>query len=152
MLGPPPLSPPVAALQTEMETLALHLFYMQNMDQDVRDDILIMKHVVKKSEAERSRAELEKQQQVFCEGDTCVTTAGPGLQQPGGGGGGGGVAVPVQVGADGDPSLCAPCPLAIRTCTWTSSPPEPTSWKNKPRCSRLSTTRRLRTPGCSGKQ
>uniref|UniRef100_A0A8D1WEU3 Coiled-coil domain containing 40 n=1 Tax=Sus scrofa TaxID=9823 RepID=A0A8D1WEU3_PIG len=53
----------LAALQTEMETLALHLFYMQNMDQDVRDDILIMKHVVKKSEAERSRAELEKQQQ-----------------------------------------------------------------------------------------
>ena len=91
MLGPPPLSPPVAALQTEMETLALHLFYMQNMDQDVRDDILIMKHVVKKSEAERSRAELEKQQQVFCEGDTCVTTAGPGLQQAGGGGGGGGL-------------------------------------------------------------
>uniref|UniRef100_A0A8C9E913 Coiled-coil domain 40 molecular ruler complex subunit n=1 Tax=Phocoena sinus TaxID=42100 RepID=A0A8C9E913_PHOSS len=53
----------LAALQTEMETLALHLFYMQNIDQDVRDDIRVMKRVVKKSEAERMRAELEKKQQ-----------------------------------------------------------------------------------------
>lgn len=73
MLGhPPPLSP-VAALQTEMETLALHLFYMQNIDQDVRDDIRVMKRVVKKSEAERMRAELEKKQQVFCKDDARVT-------------------------------------------------------------------------------
>uniref|UniRef100_A0A8C6FEL0 Coiled-coil domain 40 molecular ruler complex subunit n=1 Tax=Monodon monoceros TaxID=40151 RepID=A0A8C6FEL0_MONMO len=53
----------LAALQTEMETLALSLFYMQNIDQDVRDDIRVMKRVVKKSEAERMRAELEKKQQ-----------------------------------------------------------------------------------------
>ncbi|XP_070630031.1 coiled-coil domain-containing protein 40 isoform X2 [Bos indicus] len=53
----------LAALQTEMETLALHLFYMQNIDQDVRDDIQVMKQVVKKSEAQRMRAELEKKQQ-----------------------------------------------------------------------------------------
>ncbi|XP_033294563.1 coiled-coil domain-containing protein 40 [Orcinus orca] len=53
----------LAALQTEVETLALHLFYMQNIDQDVRDDIRLMKRVVKKSEAERMRAELEKKQQ-----------------------------------------------------------------------------------------
>ncbi|XP_007185869.2 coiled-coil domain-containing protein 40 [Balaenoptera acutorostrata] len=53
----------LAALQTEMETLALHLFYVQNIDQDVRDDIRVMKRVVKKSEAERMRAELEKKQQ-----------------------------------------------------------------------------------------
>ncbi|XP_057572069.1 coiled-coil domain-containing protein 40 [Hippopotamus amphibius kiboko] len=53
----------LAALQTEMETLVLHLFYMQNIDQDVRDDIRVMKQVVKKSEAERMRAELEKKQQ-----------------------------------------------------------------------------------------
>ncbi|XP_028355618.1 coiled-coil domain-containing protein 40 [Physeter macrocephalus] len=53
----------LAALQAEMETLALHLFYLQNIDQDVRDDIRVMKRVVKKSEAERMRAELEKKQQ-----------------------------------------------------------------------------------------
>nr|XP_031541766.1 coiled-coil domain-containing protein 40 [Vicugna pacos] len=53
----------LAALQTEVETLALHLFYVQNVDQDVRDDIRVMKQVVKKSEAERMQAELEKQQQ-----------------------------------------------------------------------------------------
>ncbi|XP_032312544.1 coiled-coil domain-containing protein 40 isoform X1 [Camelus ferus] len=53
----------LAALQTEVDTLALHLFYVQNVDQDVRDDIRVMKQVVKKSEAERTRAELEKQQQ-----------------------------------------------------------------------------------------
>ncbi|XP_066877143.1 coiled-coil domain-containing protein 40 isoform X2 [Kogia breviceps] len=53
----------LAALQTEMESLALQLFYVQNIDQDVRDDIRVMKRVVKKSEAERMRAELEKKQQ-----------------------------------------------------------------------------------------
>ncbi|XP_023378784.1 coiled-coil domain-containing protein 40 [Pteropus vampyrus] len=53
----------LAALQAEMEKLALHLFYVQNADQDVRSDIRIMKQVVKKSEAERMRAEAEKQQQ-----------------------------------------------------------------------------------------
>lgn len=55
----------MAALQAEMEKLALHLYYMQNADQDVRSDICIMKQVVKKSEAERMRAEAEKQQQVL---------------------------------------------------------------------------------------
>lgn len=49
-----------------METLALNLFYMQNIDQDVRNDIRVMKLVVKKSEAERARAELDKKQQVLC--------------------------------------------------------------------------------------
>ncbi|CAD7668358.1 unnamed protein product [Nyctereutes procyonoides] len=53
----------LAALQAELERLALHLFYMQNIDQDVRDDIRVMKQVVKKSEAERTRAEVEKKQQ-----------------------------------------------------------------------------------------
>lgn len=54
----------MAALQTEMENLALNLFYMQNIDQDMRDDIHVMKQVVKKSEAERARAERDKKQQV----------------------------------------------------------------------------------------
>lgn len=54
----------VAALQAEMETLALHLFYMQNVDENVRDDIRVMRQVVKKAEAERVRAELGKKQQV----------------------------------------------------------------------------------------
>nr|KAF6415212.1 coiled-coil domain containing 40 [Molossus molossus] len=53
----------LAALQAEVETLALNLFYMQNVDQDVRNDIRVMKLVVKKSEAERARAELDKKQQ-----------------------------------------------------------------------------------------
>ncbi|XP_036198007.1 coiled-coil domain-containing protein 40 isoform X2 [Myotis myotis] len=53
----------LAALQTEMEHLALNLFYMQNIDQDMRDDIHVMKQVVKKSEAERARAERDKKQQ-----------------------------------------------------------------------------------------
>lgn len=59
-----PTSSPVAALQAEMEKLALHLFYMQNIEEDVRGDIRVMKQVVKKSEAERSRAEVEKKKQV----------------------------------------------------------------------------------------
>lgn len=59
-----PSRPPVAALQAEVESLALQLFYVQNIDQDVRDDIRVMKQVVKKSEAERMRAEVEKKKQV----------------------------------------------------------------------------------------
>lgn len=52
-------------MQTEMENLSLRLFYMQNMDQDVRDDIAVMKRTVKKAEVERMRAEVEKQKQVL---------------------------------------------------------------------------------------
>ena len=59
----------MAALQAELEGLALHLFYLQNIDQDVRDDIRVMKRVVKKLEVEWTRAELEKKQQVFCKLD-----------------------------------------------------------------------------------
>lgn len=59
-----PASPAVAALQAELENLALNLFYLQNIDQDMRDDIYVMKQVVKKSEAERMRAERDKKQQV----------------------------------------------------------------------------------------
>uniref|UniRef100_A0A2K5ENR5 Coiled-coil domain 40 molecular ruler complex subunit n=1 Tax=Aotus nancymaae TaxID=37293 RepID=A0A2K5ENR5_AOTNA len=53
----------LAALQTEMENLALHLFYVQNIDQDLRDNVCVMKRVVKKAEAERVRAEIEKKKQ-----------------------------------------------------------------------------------------
>nr|XP_020669348.1 coiled-coil domain-containing protein 40 isoform X1 [Pogona vitticeps] len=53
----------VSSMQTEMESLSLRLFYMQNMDQDVRDDIAVMKRTVKKAEMERMRAEVEKQKQ-----------------------------------------------------------------------------------------
>ncbi|XP_066468954.1 coiled-coil domain-containing protein 40 [Tiliqua scincoides] len=53
----------VSAMQAEMESLSLRLFYMQNMDQDVRDDIAVMKRTVKKAEVERMRAEVEKQKQ-----------------------------------------------------------------------------------------
>ncbi|XP_046319276.1 coiled-coil domain-containing protein 40 isoform X1 [Marmota monax] len=53
----------LAALQLEMERLALNLFYMQNVGQDVRDDICVMKQVVNKAEVERTRAEAEKRKQ-----------------------------------------------------------------------------------------
>ncbi|XP_032991862.1 coiled-coil domain-containing protein 40 [Lacerta agilis] len=53
----------VSAMQTEMESLSLRLFYMQNMDQDVRDDIAVMKRTVKKAEVDRMRAEVEKKKQ-----------------------------------------------------------------------------------------
>uniref|UniRef100_A0A8C5UQU2 Coiled-coil domain 40 molecular ruler complex subunit n=1 Tax=Microcebus murinus TaxID=30608 RepID=A0A8C5UQU2_MICMU len=53
----------LAALQTELETLVLNLFYLQNVDQDVQDDILVMKQVVKKAEVDRARAETEKKKQ-----------------------------------------------------------------------------------------
>ncbi|KAF6092778.1 coiled-coil domain containing 40 [Phyllostomus discolor] len=53
----------LAALHAEMENLSLNVFYMQNVDRDMQGDILVMTQVVKKSEAERARAELEKKQQ-----------------------------------------------------------------------------------------
>ncbi|XP_025019267.1 coiled-coil domain-containing protein 40 [Python bivittatus] len=53
----------VSSVQSEIENLSLRLFYMQNMDQDVRDDIAVMKRTVKKAEVERMRAEVEKQKQ-----------------------------------------------------------------------------------------
>ncbi|XP_055448522.1 coiled-coil domain-containing protein 40 isoform X2 [Psammomys obesus] len=53
----------LAALQAELESLAVHLFYMQNVDQDLRDDILVIKHVVKKTETQKMHAEIEKKKQ-----------------------------------------------------------------------------------------
>ncbi|XP_042307658.1 coiled-coil domain-containing protein 40 isoform X2 [Sceloporus undulatus] len=53
----------VSSRQMEIEKLSLRLFYMKNMDQDVRDDIAVMKRTVKKAEMERMRAEVEKQKQ-----------------------------------------------------------------------------------------
>ncbi|KFQ98647.1 Coiled-coil domain-containing protein 40, partial [Nipponia nippon] len=53
----------VSAMQTQIENLALHLFYMQNMDQDMRHNILLMKQSTKKAEAEKVQAEVEKKKQ-----------------------------------------------------------------------------------------
>ncbi|XP_043384526.1 coiled-coil domain-containing protein 40 isoform X8 [Chelonia mydas] len=53
----------VSVMQTEVENMALRLFYMQNMDQDVRGDISVMKRAVKKAEADRNQAEVEKKKQ-----------------------------------------------------------------------------------------
>ncbi|NXR00108.1 CCD40 protein, partial [Sagittarius serpentarius] len=53
----------VSAMQTQVENLALHLFYMQNMDQDMRHNILLMKQSTKKAEAEKAQAEVEKKKQ-----------------------------------------------------------------------------------------
>lgn len=51
-------------MQTQVENLALHLFYMENMDQDMRHNILLMKKSTKKAEAEKVQAEVEKKKQV----------------------------------------------------------------------------------------
>ncbi|KAM6377009.1 coiled-coil domain-containing protein 40 [Pluvialis apricaria] len=53
----------VSAMQTQVENLALHLFYMQNMDQDMHHNILLMKQSTKKAEAEKFQAEVEKKKQ-----------------------------------------------------------------------------------------
>ncbi|XP_061866869.1 coiled-coil domain-containing protein 40 isoform X2 [Colius striatus] len=53
----------VSAMQTQVENLALHLFYMQNMDQDMHHNILLMKQSTKKAEAEKAQAEVEKKKQ-----------------------------------------------------------------------------------------
>ncbi|NXU78625.1 CCD40 protein, partial [Oreotrochilus melanogaster] len=53
----------VSAMQTQIENLALHLFYMQNMDQDMQHNILLMKRSTKKAEAEKFQAEMEKKKQ-----------------------------------------------------------------------------------------
>ncbi|KAM6245384.1 coiled-coil domain-containing protein 40 isoform 2-T2 [Porphyrio hochstetteri] len=53
----------VSAMQTQVENLALHLFYMQNMDQDMQHNILLMKQSTKKAEAEKLQAEVEKKKQ-----------------------------------------------------------------------------------------
>nr|XP_009680965.1 PREDICTED: coiled-coil domain-containing protein 40 isoform X4 [Struthio camelus australis] len=53
----------VSAMQTQVENLALNLFYMQNMDQDMHHNILLMKQSTKKAEAEKVQAEMEKKKQ-----------------------------------------------------------------------------------------
>ncbi|NXV00488.1 CCD40 protein, partial [Cettia cetti] len=53
----------VSAMQTQVENLALELFYVQNMDQDMQHRLLLMKQSAKRAEAERIQAEVEKQKQ-----------------------------------------------------------------------------------------
>ncbi|NXT18861.1 CCD40 protein, partial [Syrrhaptes paradoxus] len=53
----------VSAMQTQVENLALHLFYMQNMDQEMHHNILLMKQSTKRAEAEKVQAEVEKKKQ-----------------------------------------------------------------------------------------
>ncbi|XP_075034039.1 coiled-coil domain-containing protein 40 [Mixophyes fleayi] len=53
----------VSSMQTEVENLALRLFYMENMNRDVRSDISVMKRAVQKAEAEKLQAEVEKKKQ-----------------------------------------------------------------------------------------
>nr|DBA27919.1 TPA: hypothetical protein GDO54_008360 [Pyxicephalus adspersus] len=53
----------VSSMQTEVENLAMRLFYMENVSQDVTSDISVMKRAVQKTEAERIQAELEKKKQ-----------------------------------------------------------------------------------------
>ncbi|NXA43468.1 CCD40 protein, partial [Eudromia elegans] len=53
----------VSAMQAQVENLAMRLFHMQNMDEDMRHNILLMKQSTKKAEAEKVRAEVEKKKQ-----------------------------------------------------------------------------------------
>ncbi|XP_051792457.1 coiled-coil domain-containing protein 40 isoform X1 [Erpetoichthys calabaricus] len=53
----------VAQLQTEIDNLALRLFYMDNMNEDVRSDIAVMKRVTQKAETKKTQVEEEKQKQ-----------------------------------------------------------------------------------------
>ncbi|NXN79713.1 CCD40 protein, partial [Bombycilla garrulus] len=53
----------VSAMQTQIENLALELFYVQNMDQDMHHRLSVMKQSAKKAEAERIQAEVEKKKQ-----------------------------------------------------------------------------------------
>ncbi|XP_031750353.1 coiled-coil domain-containing protein 40-like [Xenopus tropicalis] len=62
----------VSSMQTEVENLALRLFYMENMNRDVRSDINVMKRAVQKAEMERLQAEVEKKKQdIFVDRLTC---------------------------------------------------------------------------------
>ncbi|NXC63569.1 CCD40 protein, partial [Aleadryas rufinucha] len=53
----------VSAMQTQIENLALQLFYVQNMDQDMHHRLLLMKQSARRAEAERIQAEVEKKKQ-----------------------------------------------------------------------------------------
>ncbi|NWU70213.1 CCD40 protein, partial [Pterocles burchelli] len=55
----------VSAMQAQVEKLALHLFSMQNMDQEMHHNILLMKQSTKRAEAEKVQAEVEKKKQDF---------------------------------------------------------------------------------------
>ncbi|XP_053939357.1 coiled-coil domain-containing protein 40 isoform X2 [Cuculus canorus] len=53
----------VSAMQTQADDLALRLFHMQNMDEDMRHNLLLAKGATKKAEAQKVQAELEKRKQ-----------------------------------------------------------------------------------------
>lgn len=116
-----------------MESLALHLFYMQNIDQDVRDDILVMKQVVRKTEMEKTRAELEKKKQVTL---SAVHRSPPQKALR--------LATLGRAVLSCQQLLTAPF-VFVRICSWTSSLKGPTSWKKTSPCLRLSTCPRMRT-------
>ncbi|NXG80075.1 CCD40 protein, partial [Baryphthengus martii] len=53
----------VSAMQTQVENLALHLFYVQSMDEDMHHNLLLTKQSTKKAQAEKIQAEVEKKKQ-----------------------------------------------------------------------------------------
>lgn len=53
-----------SALQTELENLSLHLFYMTNAKEDIRSDIAVMRRAAEKADSEVATAEMDKQKQV----------------------------------------------------------------------------------------
>ncbi len=53
-----------SSLQTEVENLALHLFYMTNAKEDIRGDIAVMRRAAEKADSEVNVAETDKQKQV----------------------------------------------------------------------------------------
>ncbi|KAJ8037566.1 Coiled-coil domain-containing protein 40 [Holothuria leucospilota] len=52
-----------SALQTELENLSLHLFYMTNAKEDIRSDIAVMRRAAEKADSEVAQSEIEKQKQ-----------------------------------------------------------------------------------------
>ena len=54
----------MSQLQSEVENLALRLFYMQEVNADLRSDITAMKNASRKAYSEKTQAEEQKHKQV----------------------------------------------------------------------------------------
>ena len=52
-------------LQSEVENLALRIYYLENAKEDVRSDIAVMRRAAEKADTEVAKAESEKHRQVY---------------------------------------------------------------------------------------
>ncbi|NXL92506.1 CCD40 protein, partial [Alectura lathami] len=53
----------VSAMQAQVENLALRLFYVQNMGEDLRHNVVLLRQSARKAGAEKAQAEVEKKKQ-----------------------------------------------------------------------------------------